>query len=137
MYQTSLELVQNALAQLNAAGIKAVSFDLIRQPLRDLAGYLVDARTIVLACSMVLGGPHPAAMNFAYLAKLLRPKAKNLGIIGSYGWGGKLADPLIACLEGVGANVLPPLLFKGKATPEDLAKLDALVQLIIKNHQNA
>ncbi|MBP5297461.1 MAG: FprA family A-type flavoprotein, partial [Bacteriovoracaceae bacterium] len=136
MYQTSLELVQALAAQLNQAGIKAIPFDLVRCPLRDLAGYLVDAQTIILACSMVLGGPHPAAMNFAYLAKLLRPKAQYLGIIGSFGWGGKLAEPLLALLEGLGATIFPAIVFKGKATAEDFQKVHELGQAIIQAHQN-
>ena len=136
MYQTSLELVKALAAQLAKAQIKAIPFDLIRDPLRDLACYLVDAQTIILACSMVLGGPHPAAMNFAYLAKLLRPKAKYLGIIGSFGWGGKLVEPLLPLFEGLGAEIFPAITFKGKPQKEDFLKVQQLGEAIIKAHQS-
>ena len=37
---------------------------------------MVDAATIILGASMVLASPHPAIANVAYIANLLRPKAR-------------------------------------------------------------
>ena len=56
--------------------------------------YVVDAKSIILGYSMVLANPHPAAFNVAYLLSLMKPKAKNISILGSFGWGGKLVEPV-------------------------------------------
>ena len=79
---------------------------------------------------MVLAGPHPAAVNVAYLAGVLKPKFKYASIIGSYGWGGKLFDKITECLVPIKPEILEPVLVKGKAKLDDFIKLDNMTDLV-------
>lgn len=97
---------------------------------------LVDAATIVMGTSMVLAGPHPMAVNVAYLAAVLRPKAKFATIIGSYGWGGKLFDVIVNMLAPLKLDLIEPLQVKGKPTEEDFKKLDEMADSIYEKHKS-
>jgi flavorubredoxin len=95
---------------------------------------LVDAAPIVVGTPMVLAGAHPKAIYAASLVSVLRPKAKWLGIIGSFGWGGKLVESLSCALGAFKAEVLPPVLVKGLPLEADLVKVDELAAEIAKKH---
>ena len=94
MYGSVLEMVDYLAKKFENAGIMAKKFDIVEGDLGEYAMDLVDANTIILGASTVLAGPHPAAMSGAYLTGVLAPKAKNLSIVGSYGWNGKLVELL-------------------------------------------
>jgi rubredoxin len=89
---------------------------------------LVEAAGIVFASPMVLGGPHPKVAYAAMLANALQPKAKRISVIGSFGWGGRLAETLQALLSNLKADFLPPVLAKGLPRAKDYAALDALAE---------
>ena len=95
---------------------------------------LVDAESIILGSSMVLACPHPMAANIAYLANVLRPKAKFASFVGSYGWGGNLFGKLQELLSGLKLEIIEPLLVKGKPKTEDFEKLDVMAEEFIKKH---
>ena len=97
---------------------------------------LVDAATIVLGTSMVLAGPHPMAVNVAYLAAVLRPKAKFASLLGSYGWGGNLFGLIGDLLKPLKLDLIEPLQVKGKPTQEDLQKLDVMAETIYEKHKS-
>lgn len=88
MYESTKEMIDYLSEKLEAKGIKTFKFDMVEDDLGDLAMTLVDAGTIVMGTSMVLAGPHPVSINVAYIASVLRPKAKFASLVGSYGWGG-------------------------------------------------
>ena len=96
---------------------------------------LVDAATIVIGSPTVLVGAHPAAVNVAFLANALRPKAKFLSIIGSYGWGGKMVDQLKGLIPVLKVELLDPVVIKGFPKEEDLRKLDGLAEAIAQKHR--
>ena len=96
---------------------------------------LVDATTMVLGTSMVLAGPHPAAVSTAYLAGVLRPKLKIASFVGSYGWAGKLFEPLAECVSRLKLDVIEPIQVKGRLVPEDYKKLDDMIQAIYDKHK--
>ena len=122
--------------KLEAKGIKTLCFDVVGSDLGEIAMNLVDAATIVIGVSMVLASPHPAAANVAYIANLLKPKAKYASFIGSYGWGGDLFGKLGSMLSSLKLEVLDPVLVKGKPKEEDFISLDALVESIFEAHKN-
>ena len=97
---------------------------------------LVDAATIVMGTSMVLAGPHPMAVNVAYLAAVLRPKAKFASIIGSYGWGGKLFDVILNMLSPLKLDLIDPIQVKGKPTGETFLELDKMADAIVEKHKS-
>lgn len=135
MYGSTEEMIDYIISGLNKKGIQTLKYDIVRGDLGDLAMALVDATTIVLGASMVLAGPHPAAFNIAYLAGVLRPKAKIASMVGSYGWGGNLFGKLAEQLAPLKLDVIEPLLVKGKPKNEDYKKLDEIVEQIYAKHK--
>jgi len=136
MYESTKEMVDYLAQKLEEKGIETFKFDIVDDDLGDLAMRLIDAATIVLGTSMVLAGPHPMAVNVAYLASVLRPKAKFATIIGSYGWGGKLFDILVNLLAPLKLDLIEPLMVKGKPKAEDFEKLDKIAEDIYEKHKS-
>ncbi len=136
MYGSTEEMIDYLEKGLNSKGIQTMKFDIVEGDLGDLAMGLVDAETIVLGSSMVLAGPHPMAANIAYLAGVLRPKAKFASFVGSYGWGGNLFGKLGEMLGNLKLDVIEPVLVKGKPKAEDFAKLDTLINEIYEKHKS-
>ena len=69
------------------------------------------------------------------MANALRPKAKFLSIIGSYGWGGKTVETLAGMVGNLKAEVLEPVLCKGMPTEAVYAALDRLADTIAAKHR--
>lgn len=136
MYNSTKEMIDRLAEDLNKEGIETFKFDIVDDDLGDLAMALVDAATIVMGTSMVLAGPHPMAVNVAYLAAVLRPKAKFASIIGSYGWGGKLFDIIVNLLAPLKLDLIEPIQIKGKPTDEDFKKVDEMAKTIIEKHKS-
>ena len=136
MYESTKEMVEHLSDKLEAKGVKTFKFDIVDGDLGDLAMALVDAATIVLGTSMVLAGPHPMAVNIAYLASVLRPKAKFATIIGSYGWGGKLFDVIVNLLAPLKLDLIDPIQVKGKPPAETFLELDKMADAIVEKHKS-
>ncbi|MCX4276010.1 MAG: FprA family A-type flavoprotein [Candidatus Gastranaerophilales bacterium] len=137
MYKSVEEMAFYVKEKLESKGIKALCFDIIESDLGDIAMNLVDAATIIIGVSMVLASPHPAAANVAYIANLLKPKAKFASFIGSYGWGGDLFGKLGGMLSNLKVEVIEPVLVKGKPKEEDYKALDVLVDSVVEAHKKA
>lgn len=135
MYGSVEEMVNYLARKLKENGIEVYLYDVIRGNLGDLAVNLVDATTLVMGVSMVLAAPHPAAVNIAYLAGVLKPKFKYASIVGSYGWGGKLFDKIVECIAPLKPELLPTVLAKGKPKTEDFKALDKLAEEILIKHK--
>lgn len=136
MYESTKEMVDYLSEKLSEKGIVTKPFNVVEEDLGELAMELVDACTVVFGSSMVLAGPHPAAVTTAYLAGILRPKLKFISFIGSFGWGGVLVEKLEQFLSGVKAEKLEPVIIKGKPKKEDFEKLDILVEEIYQKHKS-
>ena len=136
MYNSTEEMIDYISQKLTEKGIKTQVFDIVTGDLGDLAMGLVDATTLVLGSSMVLAGPHPMAVNVAYLANILKPKAKFATFVGSYGWGGNLFGMLSQMLSGLKVDAIEPVLAKGKPKKEDYEKLDILINEIYNRHKS-
>lgn len=136
MYESTKEMVDYIAEKLSEKGIDVKPFNVVEEDLGELAMELVEACTIVFGSSMVLAGPHPAAVSTAYLTGILRPKAKFISFIGSYGWGGVLVEKLEQSLSGIKAEKLEPVIIKGKPKKEDFEKLDVLINAIYEKHKS-
>lgn len=136
MYNSTEEMIEYLSDKLIEKGIKTQIFDIVTGDLGDLATGLVDATTLVLGSSMVLAGPHPMAVNAAYLASILKPKTKIATFVGSYGWGGNLFGKLEEILASLKVETIEPVMVKGKPKKEDFAKLDKLVEEIYNKHKS-
>lgn len=136
MYGSTEDMIDYLSDELNKRGIDTIKHDIITDDLGDLAMALVDGTTIVLGTSMVVAGPHPASVNIAYIASVLKPKAKFASFVGSYGWGGKLFDILGEILAKLRLDVIEPVQVKGKPKKEDYSKLDNMVNTIVEKHKS-
>lgn len=136
MYESTKEMVNYLCEKLSDMGISAKPFDVANEDLGELAMELVDACTVVFGSSMVLAGPHPAAVSAAYLTGILRPKVKFVSFIGSYGWGGILTGKLEEALSPIKSEKLSNVIVKGKPKKEDFEKLDALIEEIYQKHKS-
>ena len=135
MYNAAEKMINYLAEKLEEKGIPSVKYNMVSGNLGDLAIALVDGTTLVMGASMVLGGPHPAAFNTAYLASVLRPKLKIASFIGSFGWGGNLFGKITEMLAPLKLDVIEPVIVKGIAKPDDYAKLDIMAEEIYKKHK--
>lgn len=135
MYESTKKMAEYLTQKLGEKGIKVILFDVVTHDHGELAMDLVNAATVVLGASMVLAGPHPAMITTAYLVAALRPKFKNLSIIGSYGWGGNLTGKLEEMFALLKPEKLDYVLIKGCPKKEAFEKLDLLADSIYEKHK--
>lgn len=135
MHGSTKQMVDYLVAALVEKGVNVEQFNLAVTDIGKLAITLVDAATIVVGVPTVLAGPHPLAVYGVFLANAIRPKAKFLSIIGSYGWGGKTVETLSGMVPNLKVEVLEPVLAKGLPTEKDFKALDNLAQTIAKMHK--
>lgn len=136
MYGATEEMINYLSDELNKKGIDTIKHDVISDNLGDLAMALVDGTTIIMGTSMVLAGPHPASVNIAYIASVLKPKARFASLVGSFGWGGKLFDLLADILSKLRLDIIEPVQIKGCLTKDDYKKLDDMVESIVEKHKS-
>jgi len=134
MHGSTQVMAERMTSALLERGVAVERFDLQAADLGKLAMCLVDAGSIVIATPTVHAGPHPLAMNAAFLADALRPKARHAAVIGSYGWGGKTVEKLAATLSHLKLELLDPVLCKGLPRAADLEAIDRLADTIAAKH---
>jgi len=134
MHGSTRGMVAHLTRALDERGVEVQVFDLAVTDIGKLAMALVDAATIVVGTPTVLGGPHPAAAYAGLLANALRPKARWLSVVGSYGWGGKAVEQLAALVPNLEVEVLAPVLARGPAGDAELAALDTLADQVASRH---
>ncbi len=135
MHGSTKKMVDYLSEKLKSEGIAVKLFNLTGVDLGELAMSLVDAATVVLATSTVLAGPHPSAVYAAYLLKALRPKIRNISLIGSYGWGGKTEEIISSLTSTLKVDLIDPVIIKGYPKGKDFSLLDTLVERIAKKHE--
>ncbi|MCU0276834.1 MAG: FprA family A-type flavoprotein [Acidobacteria bacterium] len=135
MHGSTREMVEHLTGALIRQGVCVVPCNLVQTDIGELAKELVDASTVVLATPTVLGGAHPAAAYAAFLVNALRPKLKFAAIIGSFGWGGRMVESLVASLGNVKVELLEPVLAKGAPAEKDFQALDNLAAAIAAKHR--
>jgi flavorubredoxin len=134
MHGSTRQLVDHLVSSLVERGVRVELFNLAVTDIGKLAMALVDAATVVVGVPTVLAGPHPLAAYATLLANALRPKAKFLSIIGSYGWGGKTVETLAGMIPNLKVEVLEPVLCKGVPSETDFEALDKLASAIAEKH---
>jgi flavorubredoxin len=137
MHNSTKKMVDYLVAALVERGVTVEQFNLAVTDIGKLAINLVDAGTIVLGTPTVLGNPHPLAGYAAFLANAIRPKAKFISIIGSYGWGGKTVEVLAGMIPNLKVEVLDPVLGKGLPTEKEFKALDSLAEAILAKHKES
>ena len=135
MHGSTKKMVDYFVSALTERGITVEQFNLAATDIGKLAMALVDAATIVIGTPTVLAGPHPNVIYAAYLANALRPKLKFVSIIGSYGWGGRVAEQLTGMIPNLKVEILDPILCKGFPKDADFKALDNLAATIARKHK--
>ncbi len=134
MHESTKLMVEHLVASLVDKGVKVELFNLAVTDIGKLAMALVDAATIVVGTPTVLAGPHPYAAYAAFLANALKPQAKFLSIVGSFGWGGKTVETLAGMIPNLKVEVLEPVLCKGQPGEKDFRALEDLAAVIAQKH---
>jgi flavorubredoxin len=135
MHGSTREMVEHLTGALVRQGVEVMPFNLVHTDVGELAKELVDASTVVLASPTVLAGVHPVVAHAAFLANALRAKLKFASIIGSYGWGGKMVENLLASLGNLKVELLESVLAKGCPKEKDFQALDRLAAAIAEKHR--
>lgn len=136
MHGSTKRMVDRLVTSLRDRGIRAESFNMIRADLGKLAMALVDAATVVIASPTMLTGVHPMIVYTAYVANMLKPKAKFASMIGSYDWGSRAVETVTKMLPNLKAEMIEPVLIKGEPKNADLGVIDDLAERILEKHRN-
>jgi flavorubredoxin len=134
MHGSTQKMVDHLTNALVGRGVAVERFNMAVTDLGRLAMALVDAASIVFATPTVLVGPHPMVHYAAGVTGALKPKAKYVSVIGSYGWGGKAVDQIYMALGKLKVESLEPVLCVGYPKEADLAALDGLADAIAEKH---
>ncbi|NOZ02520.1 MAG: FprA family A-type flavoprotein, partial [Deltaproteobacteria bacterium] len=138
MHGSTRVLAEHLVEALRKRGVDCRLFDLAGADIGELAMALVDAATIVLATPTVLTGAHPTVAGAAFLINALKPRARNLGLMVSYGWSAsKMEDQLKNMLSGLKAEWLAPVMVRSRPNLDDLTKVAALADAIAKGRVEA
>jgi flavorubredoxin len=135
MHGSTRRMVAYFVEALAQRGVTVKQFDLTVTDLGKLAMALVDAATIVIGTPTVHAGPHPGAAYAASLANVVRANVKFASIIGSYGWGGKTVEQLVAMIPNLKVELLPTVIVKGYPREADFKALDNLAETIARKHK--
>jgi flavorubredoxin len=135
MHGSTSRMVEHLIGALIRRNVTVKPFNLTKTDIGELAMDLVDAATIVIGSPTVLAGPHPTVLYAAYLANALRPKARFASIIGSYGWGGKMAEQISGMLTNLKVEIIEPVIIKGYPKDADFQALDHLADHILEKHR--
>ena len=135
MHESTRKMVEYFVDALVQKDVTVKQFDLTVTDIGKLAMALVDATTIVIGTPTVLAGAHPNVAYAVFLANALRPNLKFASIIGSYGWGGKTVDQIVAMIPNLQVELLEPVLSKGFPKEADLKALDNLAETIAQKHK--
>lgn len=136
MHGSTKIMVEKLTDALIDKGIAVKPFNLTVADLGEFAMELVDAATVIFGTPFVLTGAHPAVVYAAYFTGALKPKIKNVGILTSFGWGGKTLEQLKSLLGGIKVDYFEPIQVKGMPREKDIEALNNLANLISKKHKN-
>jgi len=135
MHGSTRKMVEHLTDALIVRGVEVKPFNLSRTDIGDLASALVDAATIIIATPTVLFGPHPHVVHATYLTNMLKPKARYVSVIGSFGWGGKAVESIVKMLDHVKVEFLEPVVVKGMPDEAAFVALNRLADDITRKHK--
>lgn len=134
MHGSTKAMVDYLSESLSNKGIEVKLFNLEIADAGELLMALVDTATIVIGASTMLVGPHPLAYYATYLVNAVRPKARFVSIIGSYGWGGNAVEVLKGLIPNLKAELIEPVYIKGYPKESDFKALENLAEQIYNKH---
>lgn len=136
MHGSTRAMVDYLAGALMDRDIQVKLFNLVKADMGEYAMDVVDAATVVFATPFVLVGAHPSVVYAAYFTGALRAKVKHVGIMASYGWGGKVVEQINSLIQPVKAEHFEPVLCKGLPREENFRKVNALADTIMERHRS-
>ncbi len=134
MHGSTEKMAEYLQGALEKEGVETKLFNLENGDIGDLASECVDCATIVIGTPAVLTGPHPKAAYATMLLGALRPKAKFLSVICSYGWGQRVLAQMQPLFSHPGTELIDPVIVKGAPDKESFKELDFLAEKIALKH---
>lgn len=135
MHGSTEMIVSHLVDALMERGITVRRFDLTNSDLGAIATTLVDAATIVFGTPAFITKAHPLIAYAAIIANALRPKARFASIVGSYGWGARIAEDIKSLMPNLKIEILEPVIVKGYPNKEDLRAIERLADDILSKHR--
>ncbi len=135
MHGSTEALVERLTDSLVEKGVFVERFNTAVTDAGKLAMSLVDAPTVVFGTPTILIGAHPFVMQAAFMVNALRPKVKHTSVIGSFGWGGKAVDQIVTAMAGTKAELIDPVMVKGRPKAGDFENIERLAGEIVKRHK--
>lgn len=135
MHGSTEALVERLTDSLVEKGVFVERFNTAVTDAGKLAMSLVDAPTVVFGTPTILIGAHPFVMQAAFMVNALRPKVKHTSVIGSFGWGGKAVDQIVTAMAGTKAELIDPVMVKGRPKTADFENIERLAGEIVKRHK--
>ncbi len=135
MHGSTELMIDHLAAALEKEGVNVDRFNLAVTDMGKLAMSLIDAATMVIGSPTILSGAHPLAISAAFIANSLRPKVRFASVVGSYGWGGKMAEQISAAISNLKVEMLGNVVAKGKPGEADLQALHGLASRVAGKHR--
>lgn len=135
MHGSTEALVERLTDSLVEKGVFVERFNTAVTDAGKLAMSLVDAPTVVFGTPTILIGAHPFVMQAAFMVNALRPKVKHTSVVGSFGWGGKAVDQIVTAMAGTKAELIDPVMVKGRPKAADFENIERLAGEIVKRHK--
>jgi flavorubredoxin len=107
-------------------GIHTVVHNLAYADLGDVAKDLTDSTALILATPTVIGFAHPLMTQVTYLAKLLKPPVKYVGLVIIYAWGTNADKQLGDTLRELGVEIVDVVKINVTPTGDDVRRVKEL-----------
>jgi len=135
MHGSTELMVTRLVSALVDRGISAVPMDMARVDIGRLTMGLVTAPTLIIGAPSFNAGAHPLAIFAASTINALRPKVRQIGIIGSYGWSSRAVEQLKQTIPSLNGDFMEPVYIRGKPDRAAYERLDALADTIADLHR--
>ncbi len=123
MWNSTEKMIRVISETLASEGIEVMRHNLANADIADVARDLVDARAIVLGVPTVLGGAHPLGVHATNLVKVLKPPAKYVVVLSSYGWGAGAIKNIQEVLGPTKMEIIGAMEVKGPPSERDATKI--------------
>lgn len=135
MHGSTEKMVSHLVNALIDRGVSVRRFNLTKTDTGALAASLVDAATIVFGTPAFITRPHPLIAYASLLTNALRPKARFVSIIGSYGWGARIVEEMRSLMSNLKVEIIEPVIAKGYPKDDDLRAIERLADEILRRHK--
>jgi flavorubredoxin len=108
MWGATKEMARKILEGINAAGVEAKLYDVAESDRTEVITRMLTARGFLFGSSTHDNDMLPNIAAFLEIVKGLRPKGRQVGLFGSYGWAGGAVKEMQETLKGSGVDICLP-----------------------------